>query len=866
MRELVLAWRLARRELRGGIAGFRIFLASLTLGVAAIAAVISVGDAVNRTLVNDARQLLGGDVEVRLVQRLPSTKEAAWLLDHAGATSQIVEMRVMARPTEDAAGDTPGDAASRATMAELKAVDGAYPLLGHVELSSPGGSSPGKPSPEKRSPGDLQQLLAPIDGIPGALAEAALADRLGVHPGERITVGDATFELRALILREPDRIASVAAFGPRLMVSLDALASTGLVQPGSLVRHATRVLLPPGEPSADWMAAARAAFPENGWQIRDPAEAAPGIDRFVQRLGMFLGFAGLTALLIGGLGVANAVRSYLDGKTGTIATLKCMGASARLVVATYLLQILVLAAFGTGIGLAVGSLLPLAVFGLIENLLPVRISFGIFPGALAVAALLGMLTALAFSLWPLGAARSVPAANLFRRGVVRIGGRPTGGWLAATAAVALALAALTIATATDPLFGALFVAGAIAVLAVLRFAAMGLAAAARRAPRAPHAVVRIAVDALHRPRAPTATVVTSLGAGLTVLVAVALIDGNLRTQIGERLPETVPAFFFIDIREDQAAAFDAAVAAVPGVGELKRVPSLRGRIVRLGDEPVETATIAPEAMWAVRADRALTFSALPPADAKITAGSWWPADYAGPPLISLDAKLAAGFGLGVGDRMTINILGRDIEATIASLRQIEWRAVPFDFAIIFSPGILEGAPLTHIAAVTAPAEAEPRLSAAIAREFSNVTAIRTRDAIEAVTQVMTKIGWGVRAAALVTIVAGGLVLAGAIAADRQTRAFEAVLFKVLGATRGRIAAIYAVEYGLLGFVTGIIAAGLGIAVAWAVTRYLMDFTWTLDGATVAITLALGVGLTLTIGFAATWRKLGRASRAFLRSD
>ena len=247
-------------------------------------------------------------------------------------------------------------------------------------------------------------------------------------------------------------------------------------------------------------------------------------------------------------------------------------------------------------------------------------------------------------------------------------------------------------------------------------------------------------------------------------------------------------------------------------------------------------------------------------------GAWWPADYKGPPLISLDANLASGFGLGVGDRLTVNVLGRDIEATIGSLRQIDWRAVPFDFAIIFSPGTFDGAPLTHIAAVAAPPEAEPRLAAAIASAFSNVTAIRTREAIEAVTGVMTKIGWGVRAAALVTIAAGAIVLAGAVAADRERRAFEAVLFKVLGATRARIAAVYAVEYGLLGLVTGAIAAALGIAVAWAVTRFLMDFAWTFDPATVAITVAGGVGLTLLVGFAATWRKLGRGSRAFLRND
>lgn len=860
MSELGLAWRLARRELRGGIRGFRVFLAALTLGVAAIAAVTSVSEAVNRALRTDARQLLGGDVEARLVQRQPSPAEAAWLRTNTRALSEVIEMRVMARPASDdpvaenvgAADGRPESNVGRTTMVELKAVDGAYPLLGRIELAPVA---------------DLQQLLAPdASGIAGAVAEQVLADRLGVQTGEHIRIGDATFELRAVIVREPDRVASVAAFGPRLIISLDALPATGLVQPGSLLRHATRVLLPEGEAPALWMARARTAFPEGGWQLRDPAQSAPGIDRFVERLAMFLGFTGLTALLIGGLGVANAVRTYIDGKIETIATFRCLGAPSRLVVTTYLLQILVLAAIGIGLGLLAGALLPPAVFGLIEGLLPIHIGFGVYPGALAIAALLGLLTALAFSLWPLGRARRVPAANLFRQGVVGIGGRPTRRDVAITAGAAAALAALTIATAADVRFGAIFVAGAIAVLALLRCAATALASVARRLPRRGHTVVRLALDALHRPAAPTATVVTSLGAGLTVLVAVALIEGNLRAQIGERLPDTVPAFFFIDIREDQATAFDAAIAAVPGSGELKRVPSLRGHIVRLGEEPVETATIAPEAMWAVRGDRALTFSALPPEDAKITAGAWWPVNYDGPPLISLDANLAQGFGLGIGDKMTINILGRDIEATIASLRRIEWRAVPFDFAIIFSPGILEGAPLTHIAAATAPPAAEASLAATIAREFSNVTIIRTRDAIEAVTGVMTKIGWGVRAAALVTIIAGGLVLAGAVAADRQSRAFEAVLFKVLGATRARIAGIYVVEYGLLGLVTGAIAAGLGAAVAWAVTRYLMDFAWTFDPATVAITILLGVGLTLLIGFAATWRKLGQGSRAFLRNE
>ena len=839
---LRLAWRLARRELRGGARGFRVFLACLTLGVAAIAAVASISQAVTSALESDARVLLGGDIDIRLTQRTLTADEDAYIRAHVAARSNSADLRAMARPERE---DGPP------AMVELKSVDAAYPLSGRITLQ-----------PDSALP----LLLAKRDGIWGAVADPTLLARLGVSIGDRLRVGEATLELRASIVREPDRVASVASFGPRLMIAEGALPATGLVQPGSLVRYQTRVLLPPATDAAQWMAAARDAFPQAGWQLRDARDAAPGVARFVDRLSMFLGFAGLTALLIGGLGVAGAVGSYLDGKTRVIATLKCLGAAGSLVTTTYLLQILILAGLGTLAGVAIGALLPLGAIQLVGPLLPVPIAAGIYPSALLTAAALGLLTALTFSLWPLGRAREVPAANLFRQSVAAIAGRPRAGTMVVTLVSAMALAVLVILTADDWIFGAIFVAGAVAVLATLRAGAAIVTAVVQRLPRVGHAIVRVALDSLKRPGAPTATVVTSLGAGLTVLVAVSLIDSNLHTQIGERLPRTVPAFFFIDIQNDQAATFDATVRAIDGVGELRRVPVLRGRIVRIAGMPVEQATVAPESRWAIDGDRALTFSAVPPEDADFVAGTWWPADYVGPPLISLDAGLAKGFGVGIGDTLTLNILGRDIEAKIASLRKIEWRAVPFDFAIIFTPGALAGAPFTHVAAVQAPPAKEAALERAVADRFANITAIRTREAIETVNRLMQRIGLGVRAAAAVTILAGALVLAGAIAADRHRRAYEAVLFKVLGATRRRIALIYLVEYGLLGAATAAVAAALGTAIAWAVTVRMMRLEWEMDGRVIAFTTAIGVALTLLIGFAGTWRRLGRSAAAMLRNE
>lgn len=839
---LRLAWRLTWRELRGGLRGFRVFLACLALGVAAIASVATISTAVTSALQADARSLLGGDVEVRLAQRPMSATEAAYVRAHVAALSQSIQMRAMAHPL---AGD------GQPAMVELKAADAAYPLIGQVDL---------------QPPGPLQPLLQQRDGVWGAVADATLPDRLGIGIGDSFRLGEATLQLRGTIAREPDRIASVASFGPRLMIAEGALPATGLVQPGSLVHYHTRVLLPAGADAAVWREVTQAAFPQAGWLIRGAGDAAPGVERFVERLGMFLGFAGLTALLVGGIGVANAVRSYLNGKATVIATLKCLGASGSLVIAVYLLQVLVLASVGIAIGVAVGALLPFLVIGVVGSLLPVPVAAGLYPSALLTAAGLGFLTALAFSLWPLGQACEVTAASLFRQSVAATSGGPRRVVILAAAASALALAVLVIVTTYDHRFGAMFVAGALAVLATLRSGAAAITALTHRLPRAGHAIVRLAIDSLKRPGAPTATVVTSLGVGLTALVALSLIDRNLRSQIDERLLETVPAFFFIDIQTDQVPAFDATVRGIAGVGELRMMPMLRGRVVRINGVSVDKARVAADVRWAVDGDRALTFAANLPEKADIVAGQWWPADYAGPPLISLDAGVAKGFGIGVGDTLTLNILGRDIEARIASLRKIDWQTVPFDFAIIFAPGTLEAAPHTQIAAVAAPVAAEASLERAVAAAFNNITAIRTREAIEAVRGMIGRIGLGVRIAALVTIAAGGLVLAGAIAADRQRRAYEAVLFKVLGATRRRIALLYLVEYGLLGVLTAAVSTALGTAVAWAVSVRLMHLGWGMHAGVIAATAALGVALTLVLGFAGTWRRLGRTSASMLRNE
>lgn len=840
-----VAFVIARRELRGGIRGFRIFLLCLMLGVAIIAAVGSLSAAVVAGIAADARAILGGDLDLRLIHR-EATPEQRRAFASFGDVSELREMRGMARPSD------PGRAADR-ILVELKAVDGAYPLYGSVELD------PAIP---------LEAALARRDGIWGAAADAALLERLDLSIGDRVRVGVLDYELRAVLDVEPDRGGGIFALGPRFMVALGSLPETGLVQPGSLTYTHYRLRLPDG---ADAGAVARqldAAFPDAGWRIRGLDDAAPGVKRFVDRTAFFLTLVGLSALLVGGVGVGNAVRAYLDGKTETIAVLKCLGAPSALVRRAYLLLVMLLALGGVAVGLALGALAPAALAGLLAERFDIGIKVGVFPLPLLEAAAFGLLTALGFSLWPLARARTVPAASLFRNLVAPAAARPRLGDLAGIVAVGCLLAGLTVATATDRAIAAGFVAGAGIALLVFRGVARAvMAAAGRLSPRAArHPSLRLALANLHRPGAATGSVVLSLGLGLTVLVAVALIQGNLAREIQDTIPEAAPSFFFIDIQPDQAAEFDALVRAQPGAEGLERVPMLRGRIVALNGIPASQVPVSPDSAWVLQGDRGITWSATLPRGSRLVAGEWWPADYSGEPLVSMDAEAAAGLGLQLGDTVTVNLLGREITARLASLRELNWTSLAINFVMVFSPGTLEGAPQTQIATVRVPESAEPALQQAVTDRFPNISAIRVKDALSSVNRILGSVGVAVRATASVTLIAGVLVLAGAVVAGHRRRVYDAVVLKVLGATRTDIARAYVLEYGLLGLVTAGIAAGAGTLAGWLFLTRIMEGNWTFLPGTVAATAGLGAALTLLVGLAGTWRALGQRPAPLLRND
>jgi putative ABC transport system permease protein len=833
------ALRLASRELRGGLRGLRVFIACLVLGVTAIAGVGSLAAAVAAGISAGARDLLGGDVEARLAYRQADAAERAYLAQN-NRISEIATLRAMARV----------ESGDRRSLIELKAVDRTYPLYGVVALSPAQG---------------LPEALDRRDGSFGAAVDPAILDRLGLALGDSVKIGEARLQLRATIEREPDAAAGGLEFGPRVIISDKALAETGLVRPGALTTYHYRLRLAPGADPGAWAQQARTAFPEAGWQIRTFGEASPALQRLIDRLALYLSLVGLTALLVGGVGIGNAVGFYIAGRKATIAILKCLGATTTLVFAVYFSEIMALALVAVAAALALGALLPIAVSPLLAHLLPVSVRLGIYPGPLALAAVFGLLTTLVFALWPLAGASRVPVAALFRDTVDRTRRRVPPAALGATLSLAFALAALAVGSAQDRTVGLWFVAGAVGAFAIFRAAGAAVVLAARRLGRPRRPTVRLALANLHRPGAPTAQVVLSLGIGLTMLVAVVLVEGNLAREVESRLPAEAPAFFFIDIQPDQLAAFAATVEATPGA-RFEEVPMMRGRITRLNGVPVEQATIAPEAQWALRSDRGLTYAATVPKGSQLAAGTWWPPDYRGPPLVSFDAALARGMGLEVGDTLSVNLLGREITAVIANLRAIDWERLAINFALVFAPGTLEAAPQTHLAIVYLPQAEEESLVRAVTERMPNVSAIHVREALAAVDRLIGTIGNAVGLTALVALGAGALVLGGAIAAGHHRRVYDAVVLKVLGATRGAVIRAFLIEYGLLGALSALPACILGTLAAYFVVTRLLKIDWVFLPAPLAWTVALATLMTVILGFAGTWRALAAKAAPYLRNE
>ncbi len=851
MQGLPLSLRFAFRELRGGMRGFRIFLACIAIGVTAIAGATSLNESFKAGIAADARPLLGGDLQID-ADSYPIGDAQRASLEAGGTVSAQVQLRSMAR-TENAGGE-----AINRTLIELKAVEETYPLYGVLELE------PSMP---------LRDALARKDDVWGVAIDDSLRARLSVDIGDTIYVGEAPLQVRAVVVVEPDRAVRFATIGPRVMISRDALPSTELVQTGSLIEYTYNVRLDKSETAEEMRGRLDRDFPTATWRIRGLNQASQGLERFLDNVTLFLTLVGLTALLTGGIGVANAVRAHLLGRLHTIATLKCLGAPADTVFSIYLIQLALLAFVGIAIGLVLGATIPFIAANTLGDLLPVKAEFGLYPSALFKATVFGALTAALFTLWPLARARDIPPAALFRSLLVDKGQLPRRKYLILIGLIATALAMFTIATAERPLYAFYFVSGAAVSMMLFHVAATGVMKFAarmtsgRNSPTAGRPTLRLALANLYRPGSPTTSVVLSLGLGLSVLVAIALVESNLNAAISEGLPADAPSMFFVDIQPHQEEQFRQIVTSMPGVEKVLTSAMIRGRVVRVNDVPANQVKVAPGSRWAVRGERSMSHAAVMPENARLTHGEWWAADHDGENMVSIDVEVARDIGVSVGDTITVNILGREITARIASFRDIRWQSGTMNFTYIFSPNALAGAPGTYLSTVNSGPGTELAIETAVLNAMPNVTVIQVRQALDMAQGILDTLGLAVRMTAAVALVSGALVLAGAVAAGHARRIYESVVLKVLGATRGDVLKAFILEYMLLGIATGLIAAVIGTIGAWGVVTEIMKIIeWRLDYSLVLTVLTSCIAVTLLAGVTGTWRAMGTKAAPYLRNE
>ena len=833
--------RLALREMRGGLSGFYIFLACVLLGTMAIAGVNSVSQMMTESIRSEGRTILGGDIRFETVGQ-PAEGSEREFIESLGNVTEGVGMRTMARTADE----------SDQTLVELRALDGSYPLYGALGLSP-----------------DItpQAALSETDGVYGAVAAPIFFERLGIKVGDRITVGRSEFELRAEITNEPDALSEGFGFAPRLMISMDGLEASGLIRPGSIVEYSYRVRLDGDQTARQVAETAKSDFPDAGWSVRTSDNAAPALSNNIERFSQFLTLVGLTALIVGGVGVANAVRAFIDGKRGVIATLKCVGASSRFVILVYLIQVMLIASAGILIGLVIGAAIPFLAAGALSAILPVAGKAALYPAALLQAAVFGLLVAFAFALAPLGRAGDVPATALFRQLSFDGTAWPRWPYLLGSGAALAILCALAVLLADDHRVAGIFLLAVAAAFVVLNLVSRLVQAIAKRAPTVRSTPLRLAIGNIHRPGALTPSVVLSLGLGLALLVTLAQIDTNLRREISGNLPDRAPNFFFVDIQASEIDAFRTRLAELAPDGDIETVPMLRGRITALNGETPNAENVPPEGRWVLRGDRGLTYAPKLPEGSTLTAGEWWPEDYTGEPLVSFSAEEAGELGLKLGDTVSVSVLGRTITAKIANLRDVEWESLSINFVMVFSPSAFAGAPHSWLATLTEPAatnEQEGQLLRAITADFPTVTSVRVKDAIELADRLVGQIGTAIRAAAAIALIASVLVLSGALAAGNRARGHDAVVLKTLGATRKTLIGAYSLEYGLIGLSTALFALAFGAIASWYVLARIMTLPFTFVPEIAITTIIAALVTTIGIGLIGTWRILGQKAAPMLR--
>jgi putative ABC transport system permease protein len=477
----------------------------------------------------------------------------------------------------------------------------------------------------------------------------------------------------------------------------------------------------------------------------------------------------------------------------------------------------------------------------------------------------GLLVGLVFALPPLRRAAAISGAALFR--ATGLPARVAFTWrgMAAQAAAVLALVALAVASVPRPAVALGFCGAAILTLLILRGVAAVLMRLLPRLPAPRDAALALGLRRLYGPASSLPLLMISAGAGLTVLVAVAEIRGNLLAGFSDALPAAAPSFFFIDIQPADLTKFEAALRGT-GAHDLHTMPSLRARILAVAGTPVEQFHPPAQSDWPLRNDIGFTFAATPPSGTVLAQGAWWAPDYLGPPLVSFDAGMARSWGLKLGDTLTVDVLGRKFDLRIANLRNIRWQSLQLNFLMTATPDPFAAAPYTVVATVKVDPGREGDVLAAVTDALPGVTGIDVGQVLRAFAALLGEIGTAVSLVGLIALLAGGLVLVSAAAAEREARIAEAVVLKTLGASRAQIRRAWLVEFAVAGGIAGLAAAALGTLAAAVTIRQVFQIDWHFQPGIMIETLLGSMGAMLVFGAISTAQALRKPAAAWLRLE
>lgn len=895
----VMAWRETRTAWRH----FVYFVLCIAIGVGTVVGIGLFALHVEQAVVREARGLLGGDLEVRASRPLGASGQSTLqsVVERGARLTHASELVAMA----SIAGSKPGT--TRTQLVELKAVDAAYPLYGDVR------TEPDVP---------LDRLLGRVEsgcgvsdqngaggpGCFGAVVQESLTIGMHVAVGERLKIGQAIFVISGILRKEPDRMANMFSLGPRVLVSQAGLAAADLIKPGSRVRERYLIQVPDSMTMTPLLHELQGRLAKEGARVSSYRDAQPQLKQFLDQLSRYLGLIGLTALFVGGIGVATSVHAFLREKLQSIAILKTVGAESRTIVHIYLIQSLGLGLLGSGFGIALGLglqlVLPWAVGGWLDAALLDQINFStglswrsLMPIGKGVA--LGLLSTVLFTLWPLLRIRRVKPASIFRRERLwaeedlGTGSRPFWArfWsrcrtvdratLLSTVTIVSGLTVLSVWQAGSWKSGCLFIGALAAAVTILLGAASLLVKTIEMLPL-PRAVgLRHAMKNLGRPGSQTAGIMTAIGLGVMVIVTIGLLERSLVRQIGENRPSTAPTFFFIDLQPDQTVPFTKLMTSRPGGLSPELTPLVRSRLQAVNGQPIRVDDDGEKEedrrqgddkeekkkTWYQTREYVLTFTDRLPKDNRLVKGSWWTEGQAGAkPLVSVEEEAAKYLGLDIGSTVELDIQGTALTAAVSSIRKVDWGNFSTNFYMILSPGALAGAPMTYVATVHVAPEEEVPLQQAVVAAFPNVTVLNIGEVLEGFARVLDRLSLAIRAVASFCLLSGSLVMAAALAATRYRRLYESVILKALGATRGLIARSFAAEYALLGAVAGTVGVLLASLLSWGVLELLFDIRWSLQPAVLLLGLAATVLLTLFVGLLSTYRMLGQRPLAILRYE